>query len=62
MTTNKVLSPLNKHGFEWRVVSIDHLEELLVLTFEDQDHFSQEWTWREKGKEKTVVIHFERSK
>jgi len=34
----------------------------LVVTFEDKDHFSQEWTWREKGKEGTVVIHFERQK
>jgi len=34
----------------------------LVATFADKDHFSQEWTWREKGKENTVVIHFERSK
>jgi hypothetical protein len=34
----------------------------LVVTFGDKDHFTQEWTWREKGKEKTVVIHFERNK
>ncbi len=34
----------------------------LVVTFEDKDHFSQEWTWREKGKEGTVVIRFERQK
>jgi hypothetical protein len=34
----------------------------LVVTFGDKDHFTQEWTWREKGKETTVVIHFERSK
>ncbi len=34
----------------------------LVLTFSDQDHFSQEWTWTEKGKEGTVVVHFERQK
>jgi len=34
----------------------------LVVTFGDKDHFTQEWTWREKGKEKTVVIDFERSK
>jgi len=34
----------------------------LVVTFEDKDHFTQEWTWREKGKEMTVVIHFERKK
>ena len=34
----------------------------LVLTFTDQDHFTQEWTWREKGREGTVVIRFERKK
>jgi len=34
----------------------------LVVMFGDKDHFTQEWTWREKGKETTVVIHFERSK
>jgi hypothetical protein len=34
----------------------------LVLTITDQDHFTQEWTWREKGKDGTVVIRFERKK
>ena len=34
----------------------------LVVTFVDQDHFTQEWTWSEKGKESTVVIQFERKK
>jgi len=34
----------------------------LVLTFVDQDHFTQEWTWSQKGKESTVVIRFERVK
>ena len=34
----------------------------LVLTFVDQDHFTQEWTWSQKGKEGTVVIRFERIK
>jgi hypothetical protein len=34
----------------------------LVLTFIDQDHFTQEWTWREKGKDGTVVIRLERKK
>jgi hypothetical protein len=34
----------------------------LVVTFEDQDHFTQEWTWREKGKDSAVVVHFERKK
>ncbi len=34
----------------------------LVVTFADKDHFTQEWTWTQKGKEKTEVIHFERMK
>ena len=34
----------------------------LVVTFVDRDRFTQEWTWREKGKDNTVVIHFEREK
>jgi hypothetical protein len=34
----------------------------LVVTFVDQDRFTQEWTWREKGKEGTVVIQYERKK
>jgi hypothetical protein len=38
-----------------------HMKKL-VLTFVDQDHFTQEWTWREKGKESAVIIRFERKK
>jgi hypothetical protein len=38
-----------------------HMKKL-ALTFVDQDHFTQEWTWREKGKENAVVIRFERKK
>ena len=34
----------------------------LVVTFGDKDHFDQEWTWKEKGKENAVVIRFERKK
>jgi hypothetical protein len=34
----------------------------LVVTFGDQDHFTQEWTWREKGKDIAVIVHFERKK
>lgn len=38
-----------------------HMKKL-VVTFGDKDHFTQEWTWREKDKEATVVIHFERKR
>ena len=34
----------------------------LVLTFTDSNHFTQEWTWTEKGRDGTVVIRFERMK
>jgi len=32
----------------------------LVVTFADNDHFTQEWTWTQQGKDMTVIIHFER--
>ncbi len=32
----------------------------LVVTFADNDHFTQEWTWTQQGKDMTVVITFER--
>ncbi len=38
-----------------------HMEKLIV-TFGDRDHFTQEWTWTQKGKEKAEVINFERVK
>ncbi len=35
----------------------------LVVTFQDKDHFTEEWTWREKGKDTgTHVFQFERKK
>jgi len=34
----------------------------LVVTFQGKDHFTQEWTYREKEKESTVIIRFERKK
>ncbi|RJP69992.1 MAG: hypothetical protein C4532_09995 [Candidatus Abyssobacteria bacterium SURF_17] len=38
-----------------------HMKKL-VVTFEDADHFTQEWTWREKEQEGATVFHFERKK
>lgn len=38
-----------------------HMKKL-VVTFVDPDHFTQEWTWSENGKEGTVVVQFERKK
>ena len=34
----------------------------LTVTFLDKNHFDQEWTWAEKGKDAKVVFHFERKK
>ena len=34
----------------------------LVLTFEDRNHFSQEWTWKEKDKEGKEVFQLARKK
>lgn len=39
-----------------------HMHRLAVI-FQDPDHFTQEWTWREKGKDaRTAVFKFERKK
>jgi hypothetical protein len=38
-----------------------HMKKLAV-TFVDEDRFTQEWTWKEKGKEGTVIIQFQRKK
>lgn len=38
-----------------------HMEKL-AIRFEDNDHFTQRWTWRDKGQEKTEVFHFARKK
>jgi hypothetical protein len=40
--------------------SIGH-EQRLVLRFEDENHITEEWTWRSKGKDSVTVIHFARS-
>lgn len=36
--------------------------QALVVTLEDSDHFTQKWTWRENGGDKTEVFHFSRKK
>jgi hypothetical protein len=38
-----------------------HMKEL-VVTFVDKNHFTQEWTWTEMGKEGKEVIQYERKK
>lgn len=34
---------------------VGHMHRL-VFTFQDQDHFTQEWTWRERGKADALKI------
>jgi hypothetical protein len=36
-----------------------HMDHL-VVTLLDKDHFSQAWTWKEKGRTRTVVFKFTR--
>ena len=41
--------------------SAGHMNRL-VVAFQDDDHFSQDWTWKEPGKEKVETFHFTRKK
>jgi hypothetical protein len=34
----------------------------LVIQIADQDHFTEQWTWRENGKDRTTTIQFTRRK
>lgn len=34
----------------------------LVLSFEDADHITENWTWRQNGKDTPMVFHFTRKK
>ncbi len=34
----------------------------LVIQIADQDHFTEQWTWRENGKDRIHTIHFTRRK
>ncbi len=38
-----------------------HMRHLLIQ-IADQDHFTEQWTWRENGKDRIHTIHFKRSK
>lgn len=41
--------------------SVGH-QHKLVLQFDDADHITETWTWRAKGKDTPMVIHFTRKK
>ena len=38
-----------------------HMHHLLTQ-IADQDHFTEQWTWRENGKDRVHTIHFTRRK
>ena len=38
-----------------------HMNHLLIQ-IADPDHFTEKWTWRESGKDRTETIHFTRTK
>ena len=40
-------------------VAVGH-EHKLVLSFEDQDHITERWTWRKDGKDTDMVFHLQR--
>ena len=39
--------------------SVGH-QHRLILRFEDENHITEEWTWRSQGKDSQMVIHFAR--
>jgi hypothetical protein len=41
--------------------SVGH-QHKLVLHFDDADHITESWTWRAKGKDTPMVVHFTRKK
>jgi hypothetical protein len=41
-------------------LSMGH-EHRLVLRFEDENHITEEWTWRKNNKDTVTVYHFQRA-
>jgi hypothetical protein len=37
-------------------------QQRLVMRFEDENHFTESWTWRQNGKDTVMTIHFTRVK
>jgi hypothetical protein len=37
-------------------------QQRLVMRFEDEDHITESWTWRQNGKDSVMTIHFIRVK
>lgn len=65
MRTAPVTDPVKQLTFSFAGISnaaspeTGHMHQL-QLTFDDKDHFTQEWTWREKGQERTETFQFTR--
>jgi hypothetical protein len=65
MQTAPISGPANKFTFSFvratnlASPSAGHMHQL-VITVQDHDHFTQEWTWVEKGQTKTELFRFTR--
>jgi hypothetical protein len=65
MHTAPIAGRANKFTFSFvRITNLanpdaGHMRKL-VVTLQDKDHFTQEWTWIEKGQSKTEVFKFTR--
>jgi hypothetical protein len=42
------------------VLAMGH-EQRLVLRFKDENHITEEWTWRKNGKDQVTVYEFARA-
>ena len=67
METGPVTADQNEFAFSF--VGITNLSgptagymHHLAIQIADKDHFSEAWTWREKGKDKVETFHFTRKK
>ncbi len=67
METVPVKAGQNEFAFSF--VGVSNLKSLatghmqnMTLQIVDDDHFTEQWTWRENGKDKTNTFHFTRKK
>jgi hypothetical protein len=37
-------------------------QQRLVMRFEDENHMTESWTWRQNGKDSVMTVHFTRAK
>ena len=66
MDTPAVTGDRNEFDFSFTGItnllspSSGHMRHL-VIRIADQDHFTEQWTWRENGKDLSHALHFRRS-